>query len=518
MLDKGEEITKVMENLMLANHGVEFSYYIEGKLFVKTSGGSLVKTITEIQGLDFLNKAFPIEAEDGKYKLYGYAIMPNEEMTTRFNRCFVNGRITNNHCITSAIQAFYADYAMRNTQPNFIVFFELPYDEVDVNITPQKTDVKFQNDQSIYSWIVNKTRESYLNYLALERRMDFDIALEKELKKKLRTEDENGNVILKDEEDESIVKRPEVDDYKVIEIMSRDEANKDLDNEEFIIKYKEAKKQEEERLIREEKERIALEEKRAKQIEIFSFNNPQIDDNGENKVDELNSQSEILQAVKNYRNSDYYKVTQSITPFNSVKQELTQMSFLKNKYKVLGVIFSTYVLVQMEDAFVIIDQHAAHERFLFDNYMDEIEKQEIALQDLLLPYTIIADNDKANFLDANIDELNKLGFRMETFGNNYYKVETVPMILSDIDLDYFFDTIYANKAYLTNTDGQLKEKIAMRACKSAIKAGMTLSDKEIDSLIEMVKNTKSPLLCPHGRPYCLKILKSDIEKWFKRIV
>jgi len=201
-----------------------------------------------------------------------------------------------------------------------------------------------------------------------------------------------------------------------------------------------------------------------------------------------------------------------------VKQTITQGTIFENDYKVLGVLFSTYILVQTKDAFYIIDQHAAHERYLYDEFMGEISRSEVALQDLLVPYTIMADNDMANFLDSNAKELNELGFGLETFGNNIYKVETVPLILSDIDLKAFFDDIYQNKSFLANQGAQLKEKIATRACKSAIKAGMTLNDSEIEKLVGMIKESNSPLFCPHGRPYVLKVTKKDIEKWFKRTV
>lgn len=201
-----------------------------------------------------------------------------------------------------------------------------------------------------------------------------------------------------------------------------------------------------------------------------------------------------------------------------VKQEFTQENFIKDNNKVLGVIFQTYILVQGEDCFYIIDQHAAHERYLFDKFMDEVKKEDVAIQDLLVPYTINADYDLANFLDNNLEPLAELGFFVEPFGANVYKIDSVPMILSDINLDKFISEIYENKAFLTNTDEQLREKLAMRACKSAIKAGMTLKQSEIDKIVEMIKTTKSPLLCPHGRPYVLKITRKDIEKWFKRIV
>ncbi|MBQ8749621.1 MAG: hypothetical protein IJZ29_04050 [Clostridia bacterium] len=200
------------------------------------------------------------------------------------------------------------------------------------------------------------------------------------------------------------------------------------------------------------------------------------------------------------------------------KQEFTQETFVKNNNKVLGVIFQTYILVQSDSELFFIDQHAAHERHLYDKYMQEIENRDVTIQDLLVPHVINADNDMANFIERNMLDLKNLGFEISSWGTNVFKVESVPMILSDINLEHFIQDIYQNKVYLTNTNEQLRDKIAMRACKSAIKAGMTLNQSEIDKVIEMIKESKSPLLCPHGRPYVLKVTKTDIEKWFKRIV
>ena len=124
---------------------------------------------------------------------------------------------------------------------------------------------------------------------------------------------------------------------------------------------------------------------------------------------------------------------------------------------------------------------------------------------------------KVILLDPVIDlEFMKAAKELDIVSDESFN--SITRFLSDINLDTFFEDIYANKMYVTNADSALKEKIAMRACKSAIKAGMALKGSEIDSIIQMMKTSNSPFLCPHGRPYVIKILKEDIEKWFKRIV
>ncbi|MGN1227977.1 MAG: DNA mismatch repair endonuclease MutL [Christensenellales bacterium] len=486
------ELNKMMENLILSNPNIEFVYIVEDHIKFHTSGNGIESVISEVVGDEFLENCFKVDVQEGKYRLLGYGLLPSIDFKSKFTKCFINGRITQNHCMASAVQTAYVSYTMKGIIPTYILYFDLPYDEVDVNITPQKTDVKFQNDSEVYSWIASNVKKALLNFIANKKFYESDYLAMQAFDKSLNEPKENE--VKQDEEPKKRV----LSSYAIAKSVVNSIGNEDMTSNQFLNVWEKNKKIEEEKIDKEYNEQL-----QARKVEIEAFK--QNDDSIEQKCEGLSSQSDIMAKVKGFDK-------------NFVKQEFTQERFLKSNNKVLGVIFQTYILVEGDDNLFIIDQHAAHERYLYDLYMSEIEKQEVRIQDLLLPYTINADYDLANFLDKNIPLLKELGFEIEAFGSNIYKIEAVPMILCEVDLDKFIEEIFENKTYLTNTGEQLRDKIATRACKNAVKAGMTLNQSEIDKILDMIKTSKSPLLCPHGRPYVLKITKTDIEKWFKRIV
>ena len=167
----------------------------------------------------------------------------------------------------------------------------------------------------------------------------------------------------------------------------------------------------------------------------------------------------------------------------------------------------------------MVDQHAAHERLIFDKLMDSFKNKSFEIQSMLIPYILTVNNLEFEFLQDKIRFLNDFGFEIEVFGRNAFKVSSIPVLLSQMNLEKFFNDILAdlNQLKEINTQDLFYEKIAQKACKSAIKSGDKLSKLDIDYLTEKLKNNLS-LKCPHGRPVCIKITNTEIEKWFKRIV
>ena len=169
---------------------------------------------------------------------------------------------------------------------------------------------------------------------------------------------------------------------------------------------------------------------------------------------------------------------------------------------------------------LLIDQHAGHERILFDKYMNELDKQELYSQDLVVPYILNLNPIEENYITNHLDDLNALGFLIEYFGASSFKVSAVPVLLNDINLKEFFADILKDlksESKIT-VKKELRHRIATMACKSAVKGGESLADSEIKYLINTLDEKETQLLCPHGRPIVIKITKDQIEKWFKRIV
>ncbi len=181
--------------------------------------------------------------------------------------------------------------------------------------------------------------------------------------------------------------------------------------------------------------------------------------------------------------------------------------------------FNTYLIYELDECVYLIDQHAAHERLIYDELIRKFKELTVVKQPMLVPYIFNANHAESQFLDENAKVLRSMGFGLSPFGMGSYRVDEVPVDLQEIDIKAFFDEVLSQIDGLKTVSVQevMKEKLAMTACKHAIKGGMQLTDKEVDRLFEMIDGNTG-LKCPHGRPVCVKLTKKEIEKMFKRIV
>ena len=191
-----------------------------------------------------------------------------------------------------------------------------------------------------------------------------------------------------------------------------------------------------------------------------------------------------------------------------------------NNFKVIGVVFNTFILIEKNENLFFIDQHAAHERILYDKFVEYQKNAHIASQPLLVPYVLNVNYMEDEIIKSISEQLNEFGITIEYFGNNSYKISSVPVLFNNLDINKFFNEILKDNLYQKNKinlEKYTKEYIAKTACKNAVKANDKLSDEEITKLFKLF-NDETILLCPHGRPIIIKVSKTEIEKWFKRIV
>jgi DNA mismatch repair protein MutL len=212
---------------------------------------------------------------------------------------------------------------------------------------------------------------------------------------------------------------------------------------------------------------------------------------------------------------------------NSITQDSTNQNFdnqldisLKNS-KILGVLFSTYILMenpQMEKVFVV-DQHAAHERVMYERYKKEYKSEKVVIQNLLTPEIVELSNPEIETVMENIQFFNNLGFIIEEFGNNSVIIRGVPILFGKPQIKELFMDLLDTIALNIKSSYEIKlDKIIKMACTKAIKSGDIMDNVEIRSLIDQLSKCKNPYTCPHGRPTIIEISKKDIEKEFKRIM
>ena len=168
---------------------------------------------------------------------------------------------------------------------------------------------------------------------------------------------------------------------------------------------------------------------------------------------------------------------------------------------------------------LLLDFHAGHERLNYDKFCEIVENREVVIQDLLIPYTHELSEIELNYILSLKDTLAELGFDIDAFGENKVIIHAVPMQLKDINLKNFVDDLLHDiKNIKPSMNNEIKHYLIQKACKSSVKSGQTLSELEIKSLLKNLDLKQPVLLCPHGRPIVTVVTKSQIEKWFKRIV
>ena len=233
---------------------------------------------------------------------------------------------------------------------------------------------------------------------------------------------------------------------------------------------------------------------------------------------EQNTPCSIKEEISNVKAYDIIANTEVIESPTRAKN-ITQQSFINPlDYRIIGTFFNTYIVIQSEERLFIIDQHAGHERVLYDTFMEQFEKNKLINQPLLIPYSFTVNEIEKDLIENNKIIFKNFGFEVEEFGYLTYKITSIPSVLEHIKLDEFVLDILKDTNKISSNSNQIKDFFAKCACKAAVKGGQKLSDNEIKFLLNKIIENKTTLLCPHGRPICIKLSKQDIEKMFKRIV
>lgn len=499
------EVTHLIEKFMLSNSNIAFQYYVDGKQIYNTTSCSMQDIIYTIYGKDVYDNLVPVRYEENGYLIHGFVTKPKISKSNRTcQTVFVNGRNVENYIISSAVNGVFESFLMKGRFPVFVISLQVPTDCVDVNMHPSKKEVKFDNPNRIFS-MVRKAIERALysidqiqNFIVPEELPEentekslpnaYEDAEKKNVAIEIQTSTKNNNDNKLQESDVCFENKAEV----------RPQMN---GGRSFSIDL----------FDRDEKIYVP------KEVDVFAKSESVEKPNSSNSFKELEN---ISLKNKNIDNNTIFYFDQSGEKFNREIEKTAEQKFLnasvKDEMKILGTIFKTYIVVEHEDAVYFIDQHAGHERLLYDKLVESVDKNNIAKQQLLAPYSFTVGAKDAQFIDMILDDLHSIGFDVDKNGL-MYKITSVPFLLSFIDLSKFVDEILSEEINLDKkASDYIHSKLCQTACKHAIKAGDTISNDECAYIIEQVR--KGVMLCPHGRPITLVLTKRDFEKMFKRIV
>lgn len=463
-------IGDLVERLAISHPNISFKFLNNNQLRLHTSGnGNLKDIIYHIYGRETARELLEIDTQKGNLVIRGFIAKP---IVSRGNRnymnYFMNGRYIKSKIIGKAIEEAYKPYTMQHRYPMTALYFELDSNLLDVNVHPTKMEIRFADNQEIYQYILDAVSE------ALEgKEMIPEVTLEKEGEKKEKREEKK-------------ISAPEPFEEKRIEREKREE------------------KQEQ----REQKVVAA---------DVLKEENSYM------------SKGSVMQMNSSVKEPTPATVVENIAEPIIKKENSQQMSVFseklldkeaKKQHRIIGQVFGTYWMVEYQDKLFMIDQHAAHEKVLFEQTMKNMEEKQFTSQMLSPPIILTLNMREQEALERYLPELAKIGFEIESFGGREYSVRAVPGNLFGVaSMDFLMELIGSllEEVHL-KTSEVILEKVASMSCKAAVKGNTKLSYVEAEALIDELMELENPYHCPHGRPVIVSMSKYELEKKFKRII
>lgn len=522
-------ISGVIERMALSHPDISFKFINQNQTRLHTSGnGNLKDVIYNIYGRDIASNLIPIEVEKSQCKIHGFIGKP---VISRGNRSYlnyyINGRYIKSNIVHRAVEEAYGPYSMQHRYPFTVIHFEINPEYIDVNVHPQKMEVRFTNEKELYKDIYDAVSDT-LKYRELINDVSFGKEPQSskienksvELVKKPEFRKEQPQVDKVRERVPKIgqvsLRRPNEEEKKRLHEMSMGMISKTSEESETAQKnstdniIKTAQNEKKETIIKpaqnDKADNIIKSDLKDKETEIKN--------NEKNKIENINEVS----------NTDKVKENTEYSVKNAKQQNLFEsgiMSKEKEKdIKIIGQVFSTYWILQFDDCMYMVDQHAAHEKVMYERLMKQLKQNDVTVQMVQPPIVLTLSMLEQQAVEDNMEFLNSIGYNIESFGGREYMVTGVPAQLPDIATEEllmeFIDDLTQEKG--NNTPEMLLDKIASMSCKAAVKGGNDLSVAQAHELLKELMQLENPYNCPHGRPTMIRMTKREIEKKFKRII
>ncbi|OOB75431.1 DNA mismatch repair protein MutL [Clostridium haemolyticum] len=468
-------ISNIINRLALANYNISFKYYNNDKRALITFASEDVKdTIRAIYGKNIYENIVGFEKHSDIVSVYGY--IGNSEISrgSRNNQSiFVNKRYIKSGIITAAVENAFKSFSTVNKFPFFVLFLDIYPEFLDVNVHPTKSEVKFQDERIVYKVVFDAVHSA----LSDSVRKSFSIEFEEEDPNPIPVQ---IPIDLKNKEIKPVINDLEHSKSNLNTIKLKNSLNNDSNN------------------IVNKENYININEK---------------------EYNKYHKEDKVLKEINNNNISidNTYKTTNN----EKAKKQLDTLDKVDKfpELNIIGQFNKTYILAQTLDIFYMIDQHAAHEKILFEKFRNQIKNRDVISQILLTPVVIeMSAEDFAYYLE-NKNIFEESGFSLELFGDNTISIREAPMLLGKVSTKNFFLEILDNIKNMGkgNIEEVKHNMIASLACKAAIKANHTLSYDEMCSLVEELRYIEEPFNCPHGRPTIIRLPLKEIEKKFKRI-
>ena len=513
-------VEDAVTRLALVNPNVAIKLVSLGKTIIQTNGnGNIKDSVYSIYGKDVAENIINVDYKFEDMSVSGCIGNPSIARSNRSNQLFfVNGRFVKDKTLTSAAEQAFKGMIPVGKYGFLILNLDIDSHKIDVNVHPAKLEIRFQEENKIFKLVYHGIKEALLNedYLGRTKKQEasednedilelinkgYNVKLDsKELEK------QREFIYSKIEEDEDKTKEEK-------EVHNIDNFIEDIYNDKTIENVK----------IENKENTLNLENKVHSPNFVTSENDIEDYDKSFEEMymktfgkAPVNNESKVEEQSKKYVVENEDTVVQTAENVSLFDNNSVASCF---RYKFIGIAFSTYIIVEIDSELYIIDQHAAHERILYEkikkNYYSDSDKDS---QMMLLPDIINLTHKEMDIVKDNFNLFKKAGFELEEFGENTIKLSGVPNVCLDLDTkELFLESLDEINTVARTAKQEIEEKfIATVACKAAVKAKMALTFEEVDSLMQKLLILENPFSCPHGRPTAIKLSQYEIEKKFSR--
>ena len=540
-------IEDAVTRIALINPNIAIRLINSGKTVIQTSGNNDMKTVIyNIYGKDIAENCLNVDYTYEDIKVTGVVGKPIISRSNRSNQLFfVNKRYVKDKALTSAAEQGFKGMITIGKFGFLILNISVDPHKVDVNVHPAKLEVRFEEESKVFKAIYHSIKETLLKedlVSEAEKIKNIDItkktniqepkqiyntevtkskdnttpifgSLFKKIKNSQMSKEDEEISGVKSNPIEEIFRNRENKEENINEIKNIDENTKtDKENIETIENKEPIKPIENKSDLNNIMEKVHKLEENSMEPDEKNFDEMYAKMFGRLPIEEnVQEDNKLNEDAEEYHFDDANTENMSLFTKNNINS-------IPN-YKFIGIAFSTYIIIEMEKELYIIDQHAAHERIMYEkikkNYYSDGPKES---QLMLLPDIITLTHKEMGIAKDNMELFEKAGFTLEEFGENTRKLTGVPNVCIDLETrELFLETLDEINTVARTAKQEIEERfIATVACKAAVKANMALTREEVDELMKELLVLPNPFTCPHGRPTAIRMSKSEIEKKFSR--
>ncbi len=497
---EASHVGDLMTRLALSHPEISFQFINNGQSKLHSSGnGNLKDVIYHVYGRDVASNLLLVNQETPGLKITGFLGKPVISRGNRnFENYFINGRYVKNSVVSKAIEDAYKDFSMQHKYPFVALHMEIDGENVDVNVHPAKMELRFHNQQEVYNQVFETVnRGLHAEELIPHVELDVPRNLPKDdgdTGNRPKDGGDTGNrpgYVRNDRYSKS--DEPAVKSAAGSRQSLPPSSERDLDY--FMEKMK---------------ERVAAYHSRRSSAEVKD----------KNSIFRPEIQTDRIREAAKYAKNPKKQEDEEPKQLNLFEEKLLTRE-AKDEYHLIGQVFETYWLAEYHENLYIIDQHAAHERILYERTLKSMKTRDFTSQMISPPIILELSMQEAELLNRYMDRFTRIGFEFEAFGQESYAVRAVPDNLFSIAkkelllqmLDGLSDEVNRNLS-----PELIDEKVASMSCKAAVKGNMKLTASEVDALIGELLTLENPYHCPHGRPTIIAMSRRELEKKFKRIV